>query len=131
VLAPLLVAFGVRPSAALLLVPAGVLALALLGTAFGVVVGPFGVLYDDVAHALPLIAGFWFFLTPVVYPSGGARILQFNPVTPLLDATRAWLTSGRASGGAFFVVTLAAAVVLAIAWLVQRVARPHVVARLG
>jgi lipopolysaccharide transport system permease protein len=130
ILVPVLVLYHVAPTRALLLVPAGILALALLGAAFGVVVAPFGVLYDDVAHALPLLTAFGFFLTPVVYPASRARILQLNPVTPLLESTRAWLTGGSASAG-FVSVTLAAIVVLAIAWILQRVARPHVVARLG
>ena len=126
---PVLAWYGVGPGPAMLLVPAGIVTLALLGTAFGVVLAPFGMLYDDVAHALPLLTGFAFFLTPVVYPA--AHALRWNPVTPLLETTRGWLTSGAPNAGGFAAVTLGAMAVLTVAWLVQRVARPHVVARLG
>src|SRR5947209_7507875 len=130
VLAPVLAVYRIGVTPAILLVPLGILSLALLGAAIGVIVAPFGILYDDVAHALPLLTAFGFFLAPVVYPVSRARILQLNPVTPLLGSTRAWLTSGPASAG-FVTVTLASIIVLALAWVVQRVARPHVVARLG
>jgi lipopolysaccharide transport system permease protein len=87
-------------------------------------------LYDDVSRAITLVTGFWFFLTPVVYATPSLGILRLNPVTPLLDATRAWLTSGPMAGG-FALVAGMTLPALLVAWLFQRVARPHVVARLG
>jgi hypothetical protein len=51
-------------------------------------------------------------------------------VTPLLDTTRAWLTGGSMSAG-FLPVAGGMAAILVAAWVLQRVARPHVVARLG
>ena len=129
-LVPVMVVCGVTPGAAILLVPVGIVALAALGAAFGVIIAPFGLLYDDVAHALPMLVAFAFFLTPVVYPASRAPAVRLNPVTPLLESTRGWLTTGGASPG-FVTVTLASMGVLALAWLLQRLARPHVVARLG
>ncbi|MDY6955026.1 MAG: ABC transporter permease, partial [Thermodesulfobacteriota bacterium] len=52
-------------------VPLSILAivdLVLLGTMFGLLITPVGVLYTDVAQGLSLITGLWFFVTPVVYP---------------------------------------------------------------
>ncbi|HEX6159961.1 MAG TPA: ABC transporter permease, partial [Thermoanaerobaculia bacterium] len=72
----------------------------------------------------------WFFLTPVVYPAPAGGLMRFNPVTPLVETTRQWLT-GPAPLGGFAVVTGGTAAALVVAWLFQRLARPHVAARLG
>lgn len=122
--------FRVPVASTVLLMPLGIVALALLGFALGVLVAPLGLLYDDVGRSLALVTTFWFFLTPVIYPAPETGLLALNPVTPLLDQTRAWLTEGRFSA-AFVVVTIAAAFLLVAAWLLQRVTRAHVVARLG
>ena len=123
------------PGAALLLAPLGVVALLLLGFAIGLLLTPVGLLYQDVSRGLNLAVMFWFFLTPVIYsPYSGsaASILTLNPVTPLLDATRNWLTSSSTSIPRNFVFVLSLTIpTLLIAWLLQRLARPHVVARLG
>lgn len=129
-LAVVLVPFGVKVSTTLLLVPVGVAALALCGLTFGVLALPAGMLYDDVGRALTLLASFWFFLTPVLYRTPPGGFLRLNPVTPLLETTRAWLTAGRMSTG-FVAVFASTVAMLIIAWLLQRLARPHVVARLG
>jgi lipopolysaccharide transport system permease protein len=130
VLAAAMVAMGVMPGREIVLVPAGIAALALLGSTLGLLVTPAGLLYDDVSRILPMITAFWFFLTPVVYPAAAHGLLRLNPVTPLLETTRRWLTSG-APVGAFATVTTIAAALLVFAWLFERLARPHVAARLG
>lgn len=128
-LAVLLPLFGVMPAASAALVPLGVMALALLGFAIGLLAAPLGLLYDDVRQGLLVIAGFWFFLTPIFYPAPAAGPLRYNPVTPLLETTRSWLVSGGAGAG-FFLVVAAAAALLLVGWLLYRLARPHLVARL-
>jgi lipopolysaccharide transport system permease protein len=130
VLAVVLIWFGVASGPALLLVPVGILALTLFGLTLGLFVAPLGMLYDDVSRAITLITGFWFFLTPVLYRAPASGFLRFNPVTPLLESTRAWLTDGHAGAG-FLTVTSVTTVVLLLAWLFHRLARPHLVARLG
>jgi lipopolysaccharide transport system permease protein len=134
VLAPVLVFFHIPMRATLLLVPLGIAALALLGLTLGLFAAPAGMLYDDVGRGLALVTGFWFFLTPIVYAAPSWGELRFNPVTPLLDTARAWLTSGAgapAVGNGFAAVTLLTLPLLLAAWLFHRLARPHVVARLG
>ncbi|HEX8282932.1 MAG TPA: hypothetical protein VF588_06235 [Pyrinomonadaceae bacterium] len=139
VLLPVLVWFAPQLSltpSAMALAPFGVAALLLFGFALGLLLAPFGLLYGDVPRGLTLAIGFWFFLTPVIYPwptaGRGATLARLNPVAPLLEATRGWLTTGRASAarGFLFVVALTVPLLLA-AWLLQRLARPHVIARLG
>lgn len=130
VLAGVMVAMGVMPGPELVFVPIGIAALALLGSTIGLLVTPAGLLYDDVSRILTMITAFWFFLTPVVYPAAAHSLLRLNPVTPLLDTTRRWLTAD-APVGAFAAVTSIAAALLVVAWMIERLARPHVAARLG
>jgi lipopolysaccharide transport system permease protein len=130
ILIAVVIAFGVTVDAAAVLVPLGVLALALMGLALGLLATPMGLLYDDVGRALTMMTGFWFFLTPVVYPTPARGFLRFNPVSPLLETTRQWLTASAPIRN-FAAVTGATIVVLIAAWLLHRLARPHVVARLG
>jgi lipopolysaccharide transport system permease protein len=134
-LAIVLAAYSVSPHWTLLLVPLGILTLVLLGLAIGLLIAPIGLLYQDVGQGLLIATGLWFLLTPVVYPrpaaGAAAALVDLNPVTPVLQSTRAWLTTG-ADGSLLSVALVAAgaAAVLAAAWLVYRVARPHLVARL-
>jgi lipopolysaccharide transport system permease protein len=136
VLGVVLVAAGTPLRAALLLAPLGMLSLMLLGFAIGLALAPVGLLYDDVGRALTVITGFWFFLTPVVYPwpaadLPGDSLIALNPVTPVLVTTRAWLAGAPGAEPApLAAVAAGAAVLLLVAWVVYRVARPHLVARL-
>jgi lipopolysaccharide transport system permease protein len=99
--------------------PLSGLALILLGFSIGLLIAPWALLYDDAKHALTMLATFWFFLTPVAYRAVSQGILALNPVTPLLETARSAFTGGAWSGG-FLPVTLAAALLLAVAWLLYR-----------
>lgn len=131
VLALVLLWYDVRIGSGILYAPIGIGALMLLGLAIGVFLSPVGLLYDDVGRAITMVASFWFFLTPVVYPAPREGILRFNPVTPLLESSRAWLTSSGGAADGFLLVSVAAMGSMVVAWLLLRLARPHVVARLG
>jgi lipopolysaccharide transport system permease protein len=122
--------FGMPPTPTMLLIPAGVAVLALLGLASGLLIAPVGLLYDDVGRSLTLLLGFGLFLTPVIYPIPAGSPLRFNPVAPAIDTARHWITGGSAAPG-FWAVGAGAAVLLVTAWLFYRLARPHFVARLG
>lgn len=122
-------AFGIAPAATLLLVPLGFAAVALLGFVVGLFAAPVGMLYDDVRQGIALLTVIWFFLTPVLYPAPGDGPLRLNPVTPLLEGTRGWIVGAGASSG-FLLVTALALAGLVLGWLLYRLARPHLVARL-
>jgi lipopolysaccharide transport system permease protein len=128
---PVLLWLGVRPGPEVLLLPLPLLGLALLGLALGMMLAPFGLLYDDAGSALTLFTGFWFFLSPVIYPAARFEVLALNPATPLIEAGRGWLTAGRAPFGPVLLVAAGAFLLLALAWLAYRLARPHLVARFG
>jgi ABC-type polysaccharide/polyol phosphate export permease len=58
-------------------------------------------------------------------------LIAANPVTPVLVTARAWLTGGDGADPAAFATVVAVAVLLLVAaWVVYRLARPHLVARL-
>lgn len=122
--------FQVPVGPSLLFVPLGLLGLMGLGLAFGLIIAPLGMLYDDVGRMLAVVTRFGFFLTPVVYAAPRDSLLQLNPVTPLLQTTRGWFFGDEPSAG-FLPVALVAMVGLVIAGLLYRVARPHVFGRLG
>jgi lipopolysaccharide transport system permease protein len=136
VLFAVLLSLGVYPGWHLLLVPFGVLSLVLVGSAVGLVLTPIGVLYSDVGRAIPLLAQFLMYLTPVVFPtpqSGWARtVFSLNPLTPLVVASRAWMTGSELVHiGAFITVTVIAGALLLLFWIAYRVAIPIVIERIG
>lgn len=126
-----LAAIGFAPhGAAFALFPAGMLALALLGTALGLAVAPLGMLYDDIRRGLAVVTTLWFFLTPVLYVAASAGPLRLNPVTPLLETARAALIGPQLAPGVVLVAA-GAGLLLVAAWLGYRLARPHIVERLA
>ena len=123
------------PASAVLAIPC-VLLLALLGLTLGVLLLPLGMLYQDVERGLGVAVTLWFFLTPVIYPPPSAGLMTAlilaNPVTPLLVTARELLTTGNVSmAGGVLVVAAVSMVLLILVWMLNRLAKPHVIARLG
>lgn len=116
--------------------PLGILAIMALGLMFGVLLAPLGVLYQDIEKGLPLIAGMWMLLTPVVYPpptSWPASMLSsLNPVSPLLITTREMITTGHFTQlTGFMVILVLTLVLLFIGWILYRLALPHLIERIS
>lgn len=126
----IVVGWGFAFAPAWLLLPVGFLAIALFGFFIGMLAAPWGLLFGDVRQGLNLIAGFWFFLTPVFYPAPTSGPLLLNPMTPLLDTTRSWISGGDMRPG-FLVLSLVSLLGLLLVWLAYRLARPHLISRLG
>jgi lipopolysaccharide transport system permease protein len=110
-------------------------ALLLLGGALGMLLAPFAMLYDDVARALGMATFLLFFLTPIVYPPPtsmpGALAVLANPIGLLLVTAREALTLGVVTHATLAVSYGVGAVLLTgLAWVVFRLATPHLVARL-
>jgi lipopolysaccharide transport system permease protein len=123
-------------SGSLLLAPAGVLALMLLGVALGMLMTPLGLLYGDVGRGVAVLAGFWMLLTPVVYPPPrtglGAWLVRWNPVSPVLQTCRDWLTGQPATHlGPFLLVTVLALAALFVGWVLYRLSMPILIERMG
>jgi lipopolysaccharide transport system permease protein len=116
--------------------PLGALLLIGLGISLGLLITPVAALYHDVSQALPLTLYLWMFLTPVIYPAPlgwpGSTLMWLNPVSPLLDTTRAWLLSGAPRYlSAFFVISGLTVFTLLAAWLLYRLALPILIERAG
>lgn len=114
-----------------LLAPLPLVVLALLGTALGLVLAPLHALYHDVGKGLAAVTTFWFFMTPVFYavPKEGLfrRLVELNPVTPLLGLARDLATRGLPESFASALwMTLVTAVALPLAWFFYRLALPVV-----
>jgi lipopolysaccharide transport system permease protein len=121
---------------AALLAPFALLSLILLGTFFGLLLAPLGVLYHDVSQGLIVVSGLWLFLTPIVYPvpktGTFATIVNLNPVTPLLVTVRELATTGVVSDPSrFLIVTAATFVGLFLTWVVFRLAMPFAIERVS
>ncbi len=121
---------------AAMLAPLALVSLILLGTFFGLLLAPLGVLYQDVAQGLTVFTGLWLFLTPIIYPvpqSGTfATIVKLNPVTPLLVTTRELATTGVVSDpNRFLIVSAVTLAGLFMTWIVFRLAMPFAIERVS
>lgn len=128
--------FRIPVPPSVVLAPVALVHLIALGTAIGLWLAPLGALYQDVSKALPLIISPWLLLTPVVYPppeSGVfAKIVQLNPVTPLLVTVRDLATVGQVSQpGWFWLASGLTLVLLVLGWILYRLAMPFIVERMS
>jgi lipopolysaccharide transport system permease protein len=128
--------FGITPGWEGLMIPFGVLSLVLVGTAIGLMVTPIGLLYQDIGRGLPLLLQFLMYTTPVVFamPKEGiaATLFQYNPLTPAIETTRAWLTGQPTEMlGYFLIVNLTVALFLLVVWVIYRLAMPILVERMS
>jgi lipopolysaccharide transport system permease protein len=94
-----LLVVGAFPGAAILaMLPAVVVTIA-LALGLGVLLGIVNVFYRDVEQATGLVLGFWFWLTPIVYPARTvpdwlAATLEWNPLWPLVRFVQSVLLDG-------------------------------------
>jgi lipopolysaccharide transport system permease protein len=118
------------------LLPIPLLGLLFLGTMLGILLIPVGLLYKDIQSALLIATQGLVFLTPVAYPPsvGGAlgKIINLNPVTPLLMAAKDLVTRGIPGDLIpFFTVFALTLVFLLLGWIVYRLALPIIIERIG
>ncbi|PWJ43314.1 ABC transporter permease [Sediminitomix flava] len=128
--------FSVIPTASIFLVPFGVLMLMLLGYSIGVLLTPLGLLYGDVQRALQPLIQFGFYLTPIIYPVNKDGLMgvvtKVNPVVPLLETTRLWLSKGFVSDlDGFYVVSILVFFLAFISIVLYKLAMPHIIERVG
>lgn len=119
----------------LIYVPFGVISLIILGTVIGLLLLPFGLLYQDIGKFLIMVTTLWFFITPVIYPipeQGISGLIKYNPVTPLLVTSRSMLINGDDLYVLqSLLVTSTAMLFLFIGWIIYRLAMPHLIERMG
>lgn len=93
VLAVVIAAYGIVPSAAIMLLPAWILACALVVLGAGLWLSALNVQYRDVRHTLTFLLQVWLFASPVVYAGslveGAWRyVYALNPMATVLDGFR-------------------------------------------
>jgi len=118
------------------LLPIPLLGLLLLGTTFGILLIPVGLLYKDIQSALLIVTQGLVFLTPVAYPPsvGGTlgKLINLNPVTPMLMAAKDLVTNGIPGDLLPFITVFALTIVfLFIGWIIYRLALPIIIERIG
>ena len=136
VLIPVFVVLRIMPASTCWLFPIGLAAAGLIGAALGFLMIPLGSLYSDVSRFVGMAVGFGMYITPVVYPppktGWSACIIEWNPLTAVVMATRDWLTLGESSYAlSFGIITALSALTLLIGMVIFRVALPHLVERMG
>jgi lipopolysaccharide transport system permease protein len=119
----------------LLSIPA-MIVLILFGMTIGLMLTPLGMLYTDIGSALMVFLQFWFFVTPVVYPSPQSfpysLISILNPVSPLLAGIRDLMTKGTLIHPISFAVVGGVTLIgLLAAWLMYRLAMPIIIERMS
>jgi lipopolysaccharide transport system permease protein len=127
---------GIHPGWGGLLIPAGVLALVLTGTALGLAITPIGVLYGDINRVIALVTQFLMYLSPVVFPLATtgwtATVMRLNPLTPLILNARAWFTGQPPQLlGQWVLVVGGSAVLLVLVWMVYRLSMPILIERMS
>jgi lipopolysaccharide transport system permease protein len=114
--------------------PIPIAALLILAGAIGLLLAPMGLLYQDVQRSVEVVCGFAFFVTPIVYPAPqtwpASLLNSLNPIAPLLETARNWLALGLVTAPGFFAVSGASLALLAVSWILYRLAVPHIVSRL-
>jgi lipopolysaccharide transport system permease protein len=128
--------WGIPVGPSLAFFPVALFALLVTGFALGLFITPISALYGDAARAIPIVAGFWMLLTPVVYPpqAGGIAgwLATWNPISPLIITARECLTGQSLTVlGPFFLVTGGSLMVILLGLIGFRIAMPHLIERMG
>ena len=135
-LIPAFLIFQVPLHATILLAPLAVIGLILLGMSLGLLIMPFGSLYQDVVRFTAMALPFWMILTPIIYvPNSsfpGSLLNWVNPASPLLILARDWLLLGSTehlTAGLIFGICAIPIVLLGL--IVFRISIPVLVERMA
>jgi lipopolysaccharide transport system permease protein len=95
----LLLYYGIRPTVAVLWLPAFLLMAVLTALGVGLWLSALNAIYRDVRYVLPFLVQFWMFASPVVYPSSLVPtkwrwLYGLNPMAGVIEGFR-WSLTGR------------------------------------
>ena len=135
-IAAVMILWNIPVGPTLAFLPVALFGLLAAGFALGLFITPISALYGDAVRAIPIVAGFWMLLTPVVYPPqmGGIAgwLATWNPLSPLMVTARECLTGQTLTMlGPFFVVTAASLLLILVGLIGFRIAMPHLIERMG
>lgn len=129
--------FGIPITPDTLLFLPGLVTLGLLGLALSLLILQLSMLYSDIHFALPSVIQFGMYLSPVIYVNtrftGWASILNYNPVSPVLNFTRAKLLGMEYTGGGetVMLVFLGALLFTLVGMVIQRMTAEILIERMG
>ena len=128
--------FGVLPQVTWILAPLAVVGLVLWGMSLGLLLMPFGALYQDVGRFISLLVPFWMIVTPIIYVPRedfpGSLLNWLNPASPLLLVARDWLLLGSTAHwqvGMLFALFTIPSLILGL--VVYRISIPVLVERMN
>jgi len=121
-------------TAVLVVIPLAGLLLA--GLALGILLVPVGMLFQDVGHALGVVASGLVFVTPAAYmpPRIGllSVITAWNPLTPLVMTARDLIVRGSSPYMPTTLMLVGASILaLLLSWVALRLAMPILIERMG
>jgi lipopolysaccharide transport system permease protein len=122
ILAVFMAIYGVVPDAAILLLPAWILAALVLAFAVGLWLSALNVKYRDVRYALGFLMQVWLFASPVVFPSSLVEGMwryayAANPMVGVIDGFR-WSLAAGPFPGLDGLVSLAAGIIIFVSGIV-------------
>jgi lipopolysaccharide transport system permease protein len=116
-LLPMMMYYGVIPSAQIFWLPAFVLLALLAALGVGTGLAAINVHFRDVRHTVPFLIQSWLFITPIAYPSsllpeGWKTLYALNPMVGVVEGFRWAVLGTEPAPGAMVLVSAAAAVLL-------------------
>lgn len=105
-------------------------------SAIGIIMTPIGILYNDIAKALPLLMQVIMYITPVLYtkPQNGIMqiIMRWNPLTYFIVNLRNTLTGAPLENITFLVIIFFLTIILSgFSLIVYRVSMPIITERMS
>lgn len=136
ILIPVFIWFKYLPPVSAFLFPVAAFFFFATGSAIGILCIPFGSLFTDVGNFLKNFVRLFMYISPVIYPIRKAgwfgALMKHNPFTPGVAWCRDVLTTGDMTWMAPTVLIGTIGIVAAIlGFLFLRIARPHLIARMG
>ena len=118
----MMVFYGVRPTAAIVALPAFVLLAACTALAVGLWLSAFNARYRDVRYTINFVIQFWLFATPVAYPSSliplrWRAFYGLNPMAGVVEGFRWSLLGRNESPGPILAVSMLMVLLLFISGL--------------
>jgi lipopolysaccharide transport system permease protein len=122
ILLALMIYYGILPTGAIWTVPVFVSLAGVSALAVGLWLSALNVRYRDVRYTIPFITQFWFFVSPVAYPSSIVPeswrwLYALNPMVGVIEGFR-WALLGKAEApGSELIVSSAVVIILFICGL--------------
>jgi lipopolysaccharide transport system permease protein len=129
ILIGMMIFYGIYPIAAIVLLPAFLLLALVTSLGVGLWLSAMNVQYRDVRYAVPFLAQFWLFATPVAYPSSllsepWRTLYGLNPMVGVVEGFR-WALVGTHPPGSMMALSALISILLLIsgAFYFRRVER--------